>query len=92
MCNGLVKYGVQMVALTTYGCVFLSLGLIPAFPLSLSPPFLCLPLQFQLPPSFSLAPEATRVPPRPSCPKSAARPGPQFDLVSRPRAEPPPAS
>lgn len=64
MCNGLVKYGVQMVALTAYGCVFLSLGLIPPFPLSLSPLFflLCLPLLWAplppVPPLFTSHPHS----------------------------------
>lgn len=55
MCNGLVKYSVQMVAITTYRCVF-SLCLTPSFPLSLSSLFflLCLHLLLaSLPPAPS---------------------------------------
>lgn len=50
MCNGLVKYGVQMVAITTYQYVLLSLGLTPSFPLSLSSLFFLLCLHLLLAP------------------------------------------
>lgn len=55
MCNGLVKYGVQMVAITTYWCVLLSLGLVPSFSLSLSHLFflLCLNLLWAPVPSVT---------------------------------------
>lgn len=50
MCNGLVKYGVQMVAITTYRYVLLSLGLTPSFPLSPSSLFFLLCLRLLLAP------------------------------------------